>query len=483
MELEISSSKNAYAIQQTISDLVWNALVPEMIHLFDNMVGSDEIIRLDKIELDLGNISLQDGSTKAIVDQMVQQLKEQCTRAIREMNVQKLVNPEGQGNQNQEPLRNYYFKVWLHWLIRGTLPTYATVPKENWLDGVMETLALEDKAIEQLKGVVQEHPLALDRLVLQHKAKELKSLVELYTGFSQTSLIDFFKEIHTLLKQEQPASKQHTIRSVEVGLWKTVIRQVILKRAKLDSNTIAEILVQQPQISVFRAKFIKKSKKYTKLFPLLSKTFQKAASSSKEIETDRPTDTAAPLPPETAESTLPEDANMENVEELASPQFFTNAGMVLLHPFLKNFFDTLKLLDGAAFKNFESQCKAVLLLHFLVGGEENISDFELVLPKFLCAMPSNLPLDHSLKLSALEKKEGMNLLRAVIDHWGALGSTSPDGLREGFLIREGKLTKGDSGWKLHVEQKTLDILLDRLPWNLSMIKLPWMKEILYVEWR
>ena len=112
MELEISSSKNAYAIQQAISDLVWNALVPEMNRLFDSMVGGDEVIRLDKIELDLGEISLQEGNTNAIVDQLVKLLEEQCTRAIREMNVQKLVSPEDLGSQNQEPLRKYYFKVW-----------------------------------------------------------------------------------------------------------------------------------------------------------------------------------------------------------------------------------------------------------------------------------------------------------------------------------------------------------------------------------
>ncbi len=118
MELEISSSKNAYAIQQAISGLVWNVLAPEMNRLFDSMVGADEVIQLDSIVLDLGEISLQAGNTNVIVDQVVQQLMEQCTRAIQEMNVQKLVSPEGLASQNQHSLRNYYFKVWLYWLIR-----------------------------------------------------------------------------------------------------------------------------------------------------------------------------------------------------------------------------------------------------------------------------------------------------------------------------------------------------------------------------
>ena len=92
-------------------------------------------------------------------------------------------------------------------------------------------------------------------------------------------------------------------------------------------------------------------------------------------------------------------------------------------------------------------------------------------------------MDHTITITKEEKKEANNLLQAVIEHWGALGGTSPDGLREGFLTRQGKLEKEQTGWRLYVEQKTLDILLDRLPWNLSLIKLPWMKELLKVEWR
>ena len=513
MELEISSSKNAYAIQQTISDLVWNALVPKMSDLFDSIVNENEVIQLDKIELDLGEISLQEGNINTIVDQLAQLLMEQCTRKIQEINAKKHLNFKGTESQSQQPLRSYYFKVWIHWLTHGTLPTYAATPKENWLDEVMATLAIEDKAIEQLKALLHEYPMALNRLVLQHKAKELKSLVELYTGFSQTNLIAFFNEIRTLLKQEYPTSKQHTIRTLEVDLWKTVFRQVILKRARIDSNTISKIIVQQPEIWIFKADFTRKDKKYNKLFPMLSKTFQKAITNKKtetkaetienkvkttenkttetktdnqsntKVKTDDQPNTKAELPSETAESTLSETAHLENTEELSSPQFFTNAGIVLLHPFIKNFFEKLNLLKDSTFKNFESQCKAVLLLHFLAGGEENINDYELVLLKFMCGMPANLPLDHSLKLSEMEKEEGINLLQAVINHWGALGSTTPDGLREGFLVRKGKLTKDHTGWRLHVEQKTLDILLDKLPWNLSMIKLPWMNELLYVQWR
>jgi hypothetical protein len=45
------------------------------------------------------------------------------------------------------------------------------------------------------------------------------------------------------------------------------------------------------------------------------------------------------------------------------------------------------------------------------------------------------------------------------------------------------LMREDGDWVLQVEANTADILLDQLPWGISMIKLPWMGMMLWVEWR
>ena len=76
------------------------------------------------------------------------------------------------------------------------------------------------------------------------------------------------------------------------------------------------------------------------------------------------------------------------------------------------------------------------------------------------------------------------LLEAAIRHWAALRGTGPDGLRSTFLMRPGMLTADDDGgWLLRVESQAFDILLDQLPWGISMIQLPWMQRLLRVEWR
>ena len=86
------------------------------------------------------------------------------------------------------------------------------------------------------------------------------------------------------------------------------------------------------------------------------------------------------------------------------------------------------------------------------------------------------------KLPPELKEECEKLLRAAIGHWKALKTTSPAGLREGFLQREGKLILQGYQDRLLVEYKLHDVLLSWLPWGIGIIKLPWLPRELYVDW-
>ncbi len=85
-----------------------------------------------------------------------------------------------------------------------------------------------------------------------------------------------------------------------------------------------------------------------------------------------------------------------------------------------------------------------------------------------------------------DRAEAEQLLAAVIAHWSALKNTSVNGLRESFLKRDAILTRSasasDGGWLLQVERKTLDILLDSIPWGYNQVRLPWNDYIIMVEW-
>jgi hypothetical protein len=167
-----------------------------------------------------------------------------------------------------------------------------------------------------------------------------------------------------------------------------------------------------------------------------------------------------------------------------SPVLIRNAGLILLHPFLIPLFKERGLLEGKSFKSDEAQQRAVFLLHYLATGKTECPEDDLILNKILCGLEADHPLVPGVELTGNDKTACNDLLESVISHWKALKRTSPPALQQTFLQREGSLSWQSTGrsWKLVIERKTPDILLNRLPWGLSIVKLPWCKNLIYVQW-
>ena len=152
----------------------------------------------------------------------------------------------------------------------------------------------------------------------------------------------------------------------------------------------------------------------------------------------------------------------------------------MLHPFLPRLFEAVGIANDGKLLQPE---RALCLMHFLATGQRFAPEYDLLLPKLLCNVPPETAVEARIELTAAEEEEAAALLAAVIRHWDALGDTSVDGLRGTFLVRTGKLSRRGGDDVLQVEARSFDILLDRLPWGIGMIQLPWMEKLLWVEWR
>lgn len=176
------------------------------------------------------------------------------------------------------------------------------------------------------------------------------------------------------------------------------------------------------------------------------------------------------------------EALTDQKDEETGGIYVRHAGLILLHPFLQYFFKTLGLLGEEEFAGKDSKETAVHLAYFLATGNEQPYEHELVFEKYLCAWPQGIPVNRFVTLTDKMKQEAEQLLKAVIHHWKVLKNSSPDGIREGFLQRNGKLILAEQQHKLIIEKNSIDILLDQLPWSHSIITLPWLKKVLYIEW-
>ena len=174
---------------------------------------------------------------------------------------------------------------------------------------------------------------------------------------------------------------------------------------------------------------------------------------------------------------------MEDSEDIADDEIYIdNAGLVIIAPFLSRLFEKLNITEEGEFSSEILKEKGVHILQYLVNGKSYNPEYLLQLNKLLCGLKIDDLISIEYRLSDLEKTECENLISSIIKNWDSLKNTSVESFRNSFLARKGVLRFSENGWTLNVERKSYDILLNTLPWSISIIKLKWMKKALFVEW-
>lgn len=176
-------------------------------------------------------------------------------------------------------------------------------------------------------------------------------------------------------------------------------------------------------------------------------------------------------------------SNSEIVLEINKRIVVTDSGLVLIHPFFRMIFSRLGLLtDDDDFISMKERIHAAKLLKFLVTGEQRMNDASLVLEKVICDIPLNYHISKDFCPTPHEQEEVDNLLKAVISYWDPFHGTTIRTLREAFMQRKGIIGFEGQNWILRVEGKSIDILLDSMPWEFQYIITKWSKPII-VDWQ
>jgi hypothetical protein len=463
--LKIPRNADGYALQEKISRYFNEKILPEAARLFDGLIPANETVQIGLLEIDLGDISTGQFLTKETLRLILKHMKEKIT-----------IHGES-GSQVKDvrrlPLSENLFDQWLYFLEYGQMPWNNQLSVPELEIRILESLVQHPALLSRLSELVMNREQAMDRLVWQHTEKFLVSLVEIFSGFPQEKLLVAQRAIggrdrqfiSRLTINTEEAEKVQALVEYPTDFnaaefrdyfWQVLVRVVMLEKHRLDSNDL---------IREFMARWVEDRMAAVK----------SGKRTSRENKSDDSGDVVAAS--EETEILLQVDSSVREKE-----WYVRHAGIVLLHPFLEHFFEKCKLLRDGRFPDRNSRYRAVHLLYFLASDAMHPFENELHLAKVLCGMAAGEPVPRELKIPAGLFREADRLLKVVIDRWGALGDVSPGSLREGFLERDGKLTRNERGWYLRVEQKPIDLLLGRLPWGLSMFTLPWMKGIVRVDW-
>jgi len=432
IDIRLNPRMDSFRIQQKLSDQYWKFLVPLLEQAFDQLAADQEVICLKNLEIDMGIIKESDIDRLSSDPELISSIKRQIHDHIAsELSA-------GKTAVTRSAVANS-FHQWLFYMRHGYLDWNVSFLNDQWYNQVLEALATEDQHVFLLKQAIKENDSLLTRLIRQHPEEFLLHLIDIFAAQKQIQLRSKLTGLHQQLKQLTLDDEMAGPAGYET-FWRQVFRICASTQGKNISRELAGL----------------------------------TGSPDSRTPAAEPTKTAI-----STQAELP----AEDAQGAAAHLYLQDAGLVLIHPFLNSLFNRLGLLDGKHFINTQAREKAIYLLFYAARGKTLAKEYELVIPKMLCGHALALPVPADITVSDLETAEVDAMLQAAISNWDLLKNTSADGLRAGFLQRAGRVLISSEKLNFQVEKSGIDLLLDHLPWSLSMIKLPWLNQIIYVEWR
>lgn len=492
LQVDFEGVEGGLGLQDKLARVFYEKLKPALEKEFDELVDSKTMLEIDSLVLDCGFLTGDDWEEK-----LLQNLQEQ---------VRKELARDKYGKHNYISKESKASGVFFFFLEKGYFPWNSPYTSPVELENA---IGLNQKFIAKLDITFQKSSFCRNRLFSSFSQKFITKIFEWLGKESNPRIPILFQ---TLQKEEMEktlkemllvflpfGSKKHKLST------KKLIQTVI---SSLDNAGIPALspffeleVTKDPEFQEAFASIISEptNQNFALKINFLLKTIERRSPEIVEDLKLSKTEIAMPrdqnnfserIKQDHSDSENPTDEipltdlpfGKENTLNSKEEIYIENAGLVILHPYIRGLFENLKLTENGKFRDASAQNQALLTLQFLAYGDTDLPENYLVLNKLICGMGVFEPVTLKDKITEESKNECEELLQDVIAHWEILKNTSVDGLRETFLQRNGKLTRVDKGWKLKVERKTVDVLMDKLPWGIGLIKLPWMSEMMYVDW-
>ena len=494
VEIGTSSEEEATRIKNNVSTFLREKVFPELELTLDKLSAEGQIYRFDKVDL---LISVDQWNDAHSVNN---QVEKQLITKIDSVASEFLIGSRAESNslvrivngEETEISSTYNLqKIFLHFLEHAYLPWYG---RKEQLDQLLVAKEWDKSFLASLGKLLSKNEAALDRFVLQFSTIHILNFISAFGNVKFQQEKDSIKKIEKLSAPIRNQLLKLLIRvSVHDNTKDRMTEYGELLIARISEGTIQDWSADRilDEHEEWLKKFVEKDT-YKKYFLLIK---HQRDSVLEFIGRRLQVDPLRKGVTENKRSTIENDPTVISrgisFKTEKEPLFFSsdvselavqNAGQVLFHPFLPNLFKHFDWIDEDGMIRENCIDLAVQTLHYCASGQENFFEGNMILEKFLCGLPLEFPLPAESILTQEVKDETELMIKQLISYWPELKNTSPDGLRDMFIKRDGKLVEKDNGHKLIVEPKVQDVLLEKLQWNISIVKMPWSKNLIFVEW-
>lgn len=483
VEITVGNKEKAYGIKDGISNFLSIDVFPEIEKYIDALERRfpGQTLQIPKLELDLEvkNSALN----MELKNMIIQRFKEELS-GIAEPVLSAERGPERSTGAHLVGNLEKMVRTFVYFLEHGTTPWWNPDKRGiNFLEPkIFEAMISSDSFPQTIRSVLSRQKVQ-DRLIHQLPDIQLAQLCRVILKDKKTEIS---------LEPEVIRSVSALALPGRLMVWQIILHSVSAHTAS-SGDKFQEYLVQQIVKAITadtsQAEAIRKNlKTIARVFTFIKEQeIEKEITEILRISQPDPTEQVKPSP-ETIyqeEQSLFEKAVSEaSIPEEAIPddgQYVQHAGLILIHPFIKTFFEHCGILDPKTRQLLDPELGAHLL-HYIATGKTNAPEYDMVFEKFLCNIPAHQPISRHVKLSRKQKTQAKNVIESVRHNWNPMKNSSAALLQNEFFRRPGKLVVTDYDYTLTVERKTQDILLDKLAWGIGLVKLPWKEKFMYVNW-
>ncbi|WP_294308484.1 contractile injection system tape measure protein [uncultured Chryseobacterium sp.] len=474
VEITVSNKEKAERIREDISNFLSIDVFPEIEKYMGTLEHqlAGQALQIPKLEL---NLDIKNSALDTeLRDTIVQHLKEEFSgiaKPVLSQEPEKAETTEAHLVGNQEKM----IRTFIYFLEHGSMPWWNPDSKGlNFLESaVFKNLISTDIFPKSILPVLSKQQVQ-DRMIHQLTDTQLAELCSVILK-NDTSKFNLEAEIIRSISRLNFPDR--------MMVWHLLLN-VISEYAVLSDRNLQGSFVLQLDKAISTGSpqqkecLHKNLKTIIKLFP-----FIKENKMEKEIsESLKSNQSVSPEHVKPISEAIHQKNTTVNEEAIPDDgQYMLNAGLILIHPFIKTFFEHCDLLDPKTQQLLDPELGAHLL-HYIATGKTNAPECDMVFEKFLCNIPVHQPISRHVKLSRKHKIQAKNVIESVQHNWSPMKNSSAALLQNEFFQRPGKLVVTDYDYTLTVERKTQDILLDKLAWGIGLVKLPWKEKFMYVNW-
>lgn len=461
LEIDTHSMSMANAIKNDLAMFLQNEVAPILEKQFNFIENIDsQIIQIEKLE-----ICIQSNTDKNDIYFSKTDIKNQIEKEVQKALNKLRKTTKNEGKNTAEILtlspEDKDLKTLLYFIENGSMPW--------WVSKIDEIDFFKKNNLDRFKNDFFKVPFyklmqqkkVQNRIINQFSNQEIALLISSVLGsenqqkaLSKNNLVQFLNQ------------KTHEFKA---SFWEFIFDFWVEKKP---INLIAFYHQEQTQFSSAKISFEHFIQNIKPLVPLDLTNEKLIQMKTDYLVSEKEKPIIKSIPDTKKEEPL--------IEDDSKSCYVQNAGLIILHPFLKEMLKSCHLIDdNNILLNKEL---AAHILHYAATKKENDYEHLMLFEKFLCGIPLQQSIQRAIKIEDKHKQQVEEMLDSAVYHWSALKNTSTDILRSEFLQREGKLDWSETNPKLSIERKTQDLLLEKIPWNISIVKIPWIQKLIYTQW-